>query len=305
MNEAVLDYNWGKDRNKRNQLILKMSERGDNQQTISTLLKVSQGTVSNVLNGKSKTNKKVYPTLNIEIPSESNFSDVDTIFDDISIYSNMVISGYKKSLLITGMSGMGKTYTVQNELKKANLTKNKDYGYVKGKISPQGLYTILYQNRNRLVIFDDSDSVWDSQDSLNILKHALDSKNPLYNANDEDCTEEPTIPNHFDYNGSIIFISNKFKEDLDPAFLTRTLKVDLRLTLEDTLKRIEYLLPVIGKSNIPIESKMCALDCMKELIEEYGISKLDISLRSYSDVLDMMLHGSVNWKRLALQQCLK
>jgi hypothetical protein len=319
MQEEILDYNWDKDKIKRNQLILQMSDRGDNQQTISTLLKVSQGTVSNVLNGKSTIKQKTYPNLNISVPPEPEYSDVDTIFEDISIYSNMVISGYKNALLITGMSGMGKTYTVQEELKKANLKKGVDYAYVKGKISPQGLYTTLYQNKNRLVIFDDSDSVWDSQDSINILKHALDTnenrsinwisskdiKNPLYNPKEENCTEPRFIPNEFDYSGSIIFISNKFKHELDPAFLTRTLKVDLNLTLEDTLKRIEELLPLIGNKSITIESKECALNCMKDFINEYGTNKLDISLRSYSDVLDMMLHGSSNWKRLALQQCLK
>ena len=231
----------------------------------------------------------------------------------------MVITGFKRALLITGMGGMGKTYTVQDEVKKNGLVKGEDFGYIKGKITPQGLYIALYQNRDRLLIMDDSDSAWDNEDSTNLLKHALDTnedktmnwssskeiKNPLYDSNDEDCEECSTIPREFEYNGSIIFISNKFKYQLNSAVLTRVLKADLNLTTEDTLLRIERLLPKIGKKGTSIEDKNKALDFMKGLISEQGSDKLEISIRSYSDVLDMMLHGSSHWKRLALQQCLK
>lgn len=320
MIEGNYEYNWNADKSRRNQLIIELKENGDNQQEISRKLKVSQGTVSNVLNGKTTIRKKDYSNIRNSYTIEPEYSDVETIFDDIATYSNMVISGFKKALLITGMSGMGKTYTVQDELRNNDFNKDIDYVYIKGKITPQGLYTTLYLNRNKLTVFDDSDSVWDNQDSVNILKHALDTnddrsinwlsskeiKNPLYDSKDELCTESPTIPTQFDYDGSIIFISNKFKYELDPAFLTRTLKVDLNLTLEDTLNRIENLLPSIGKNKeTSLEEKKVALNFMKELITVHGESKLDISLRSYIDVLDMMLHGSKNWERLALQQCLR
>jgi predicted transcriptional regulator len=319
MMEVNSEYNWNADKNRRNQLIIELKEQGESQQDISRKLNVSQGTVSNVLSGKSTIRKKDYSSVKSSIV-EPEYSDVDTIFEDIATYSNMVISGFKKALLITGMSGMGKTFTVQEEISNNDFKKDNDYAYIKGKITPQGLYTTLYLNRDRLTIFDDSDSVWDNQDSVNILKHALDTnddrsinwisskeiKNPLYDSKDETCIESPTIPTQFDYDGSIIFISNKFKYELDPAFLTRTLKVDLNLTLEDTLNRIEYLLPSIGKNKeTSLADKKKALEYMKDIIEEHGVSKLDISLRSYIDVLDMMLHGSTNWKRLALQQCLK
>jgi len=131
-------------------------------------------------------------------------------------------------------------------------------------------------------------------------------KNPLYNSNDDDCEHEPTIPIQFDYSGSIIFISNKYKHQLDPAILTRVLKADLYLTLEDTFKRIETLLPFVnGNKPATMEEKKTAFEYMKELIRDIDSSKLDICIRSYVDVLDMMLHGSKDWKRLALQQCLK
>jgi len=46
---------------------------------------------------------------------------------------------------------------------------------MKGKSSPFGLYSTLYMNRNKLIVFDDMDSVFKDTDTVNMLKAALDS----------------------------------------------------------------------------------------------------------------------------------
>lgn len=315
------EFNWVGDKKERNRLILELSENYTQSQICNLIKpKVSQATISNILNGKSilKEYKHIVTSHSVNSNSNCNYSDVDTIFDDISTYASMVISNIKKGLLITGMSGMGKTHTVTQELKKHNKIKNIDYVFIKGKITPLGLYITLYTNRNRLIIFDDSDSVWDNDDCVNFLKHALDNcedrtinwtsskeiKNPLFNSNDDFSDEIEKIPNNFEFNGSIIFISNKYKHELDTAVLTRTLKVDLNLSLDDTLKRIEYLMPTMHKE-ISNENKIDALDFMKKISKSNDRERIDISIRSYNDILDMKLYGGDNWERLALQQCLR
>ncbi len=313
----IKEINWNGDKRERNRLIIELYHTCSQTQICKILSpKVSQGTVSNILNGKS-TIKEYKHTVSFH-STANTYSDVKTIFDDISTYASMVIKGIKKGLLITGMSGMGKTHTVTQELKTHNKIKNDDYVLIKGKITPLGLYTTLYLNRNRLIIFDDSDSVWDYDDSVNFLKHALDDcedrvlnwtsskeiKNPLYNSKDDLCDESPTIPTSFDFNGSIIFISNRYKHELDTAVLTRTLKVDLNLSLDDTLTRIEELIPVL-QPTIKNDIKIEALSFMKNISKSNNRERVDISIRSFNDVLDMKLHGGSNWERLALQQCLK
>jgi hypothetical protein len=50
-----------------------------------------------------------------------------------------------------------------------------DYDIVKGVASPKAIYRFLYENRNRIAIFDDCDSVWDDPQSEALIKAALDS----------------------------------------------------------------------------------------------------------------------------------
>lgn len=47
------------------------------------------------------------------------YADADTIFDDLVALTNMVIHANQPSLLVTGMAGVGKTFTVENVVKQS------------------------------------------------------------------------------------------------------------------------------------------------------------------------------------------
>ena len=51
-----------------------------------------------------------------------------------------------------------------------------DWAHIKGKASPLSMYTALFKYKNKIIVFDDCDSVFKNKDSVNILKSALDSK---------------------------------------------------------------------------------------------------------------------------------
>ena len=221
------------------------------------------------------------------------------VFRQLNTYVLMVARGLSNALLITGQGGIGKSYNV-NKILSAYGTKNKDYVIMKGKSSTSAMYKFLYDNYDKIVVFDDCDSVLQDSDGLNILKGVLDSgrvKEVSWNTsgsqmvNTFGCeTHEEIeerlrqwsdahkgregIPNYFQFQGACIFISNLFKEDLEksPAMaplLTRCTAVDIKLMAEDIIYKIESILPHIkiynnsGKDITNEQLKQEVFDFMK------------------------------------------
>lgn len=87
-------------------------------------------------------------------------------------------SNYIKSLLITGAPSAGKTYNVMKTVQELGLVEGRDYIVVKGSITDAALYLTFIEQIDSLTIFDDCDSVAQSQDGKNMLKNALDT-NPV------------------------------------------------------------------------------------------------------------------------------
>ena len=221
------------------------------------------------------------------------------VFRQLNKYVLMVARGLRNGLLITGQGGVGKSYNV-NKILAAYGTKNKDYVIMKGKSSTSAMYKFLYDNYNKIVVFDDCDSVLQDADGLNILKGVLDSgavKEVSWNTKGADmvdtfgCTTHEEIeerlaewsakhkgrvgtPNYFQFQGACIFISNLFKEDLEKnsamqPLLTRNLSVDIKLMAEDIMFKLESILPNMpiydnrGKDVSNDELKKEVLDYMK------------------------------------------
>jgi hypothetical protein len=153
----------------------------------------------------------------------------------------MVVNGVTPSLLVVGEGGLGKTHTVNSTIQNCELQPTEWVSF-KGYSTPRGLYNTLFDNNGKLIIFDDCDSVLEDKVALNILKSALDSYETRQiswmakmNRNDE-------YPQHFNFTGRIIFISNKDKSKIDGAILSRSLVVDLSMTPDEKIQRMNYIL---------------------------------------------------------------
>lgn len=212
---------------------------------------------------------------NDEELAEQLIADPLPVFRQLNTYVLMVARGLNNALLITGQGGIGKSYNV-NKILSAYGTKNKDYVIMKGKSSTSAMYKFLFDNYNKIVVFDDCDSVLQDSDGLNILKGVLDSgriKEVSWNTSGtqmvntfgcethEEIVEKlqqwsethkgrEGIPTYFQFQGACIFISNLFKEDLEksPAMaplLTRCTAVDIKLMAKDIIFKIESILPHI------------------------------------------------------------
>ena len=160
----------------------------------------------------------LYPTDGLGLIDDDPCSDQDILdricdrFIMLRKITGAIRDDQAKGVIIYGGPGTGKSFEVEDELKRGKFG-DKHYLIIKGYVTPPALFQLLYDNQSRVLVFDDSDSVLDDEDSLNTLKGALDT------------TEERIIswntagldkayPRQFEYKGRIIFITNKNLEKI-------------------------------------------------------------------------------------------
>lgn len=221
----------------------------------------------------------------------STFS-INERFNFLNDLTKMVIYDVTPSLIIVGEGGLGKTHSVSQAIDVTGL-QGCEYIFIKGYSTARGLYNTLYDNSDKLIIFDDCDSVLEDKVAVNILKSALDSYETRtiswmarMNKNDE-------YPQQFDFTGRIIFISNKSKSSIDGAILSRSLTVDLTMTPDEKIERMTTILPNI----LPEYDDEVKLEALNFLNENKGSAS--INMRTLIMVIKMRFSNPDNWMYMA------
>jgi hypothetical protein len=229
---------------------------------------------------------------------------VNQRFGFVTQLVTMVARGLATSAVITGPGGLGKTHTVRAALQAAGLDDassfESDRGYgsyrmIKGHSTAKGLYRELYLNRSSVTVFDDCDSIQKDAVSLNLLKGALDSYDKrIINWNAD--LKDDDLPRSFQFDGRVIFISNMRREQLDPALLTRAYCVDLSMTTEQKLERMQVL--VNSAEFLPQFGQQHKQESM-ELISQVGNRCKELSLRTLQAVTRIRAADTANWRDMA------
>ncbi len=213
-------------------------------------------------------------------------------FELLNSLALMVIDDITPSLIVTGEGGLGKTHAINQAISQACLLPH-DFIFFKGYSTARGLYNTLYDNNGKVIVFDDCDSVLEDKVAINILKSALDSyeKRTItwmakMNKNDE-------YPQQFDFTGRIIFVSNKSKDKIDGAILSRSLTVDLTMSPAEKIERMSAIIKTI-LPEFPIEVKQDALAFLSA-----NKDKANINIRTFIMVSKMRLSSPSNWKNMA------
>lgn len=192
-------------------------------------------------------------------PLQSEFS-INKRFEFLSKFVGMVLDGINNSIIVSGEGGSGKTYSVLEEINNRNMKEGVDYVVVKGFSTPKALYCTLHDNADKIVVFDDCDSILKDASAINILKAALDSYDTriiswLSRGWDDE------YPSSFEFEGQIIFISNMSSEKMDQAVKSRSMLVDLSMSIQDKIERMQAIIPRI-LPDVSIEVKEAALEFM-------------------------------------------
>ena len=195
-------------------------------------------------------------------PLESEFT-INQRFGFLEQFTNMVLDGETVSAIVTGEGGLGKSHTIMGALEKRGWIEGTQYVVVKGYATPKALYGTLWEHRDKTIIFDDCDSVLKDAVSLNLLKGALDSYDKRTISWLQKGFIDDKLPNSFEFQGNIIFISNMSSDKLDQAVKSRSITIDLSMTLKDKIERMNYILPSVMPS-YPMDMKQAALDFMAQ-----------------------------------------
>lgn len=240
---------------------------------------------------------------------ESRFS-INQRFEFVGDMVLMLANGDQASVVVSGPGGLGKSHTVVAALEAAGLADvtvldefqvgsvlntAKSYRVIKGYSTPKGLYRTLYENKDGVVVFDDCDSVLKDPVSLNLLKAALDSYDRRIISWRADMRDEE-LPQSFEFKGRVIFISNLPSEALDQAIISRSMAVDLSMTTEQKIQRMQFLLDQPGF--MPEYAKNLKQDAL-DLINALRDSVKELSLRTLIQVTKIRKSAGTKWKDLA------
>jgi hypothetical protein len=222
----------------------------------------------------------------------TNEFDINQRFGFLNDLTSMVVSGVTPSLLVVGEGGLGKTHSVTKTIKENEL-EDMEYVFFKGYSTARGLYNTLYDNNGKLIVFDDCDSVLEDKVAVNILKSALDSYDKRTISWMSKVGKNDEYPQQFDFTGRIIFISNKSKDKIDEAILTRSLTVDLTMTPDDKVTRMESILGNI-LPEYDMTDKKAALEFLKSVKDD-----VSLNMRMLIMVTKMCVQYPETWRSLA------
>jgi hypothetical protein len=270
------------------------------------------------LSGKQVTETKVEAT-ETETEAMDRIASRFAVLDEMS---SACIAGNIRAMIVTGPAGIGKSHGVTTQMEKASMFdkisgKRPRFEIIKGAISGIGLFATLYKysDAKNVLVFDDCD-VWEDQDALNVLKGALDSgKTRRISWNkDSRILREEGIPNTFNFNGSVIFITNKtfdakkaskIQPHLD-ALQSRCHFLDLTVNSErDKMLRIKQVhRDADGGLFKDYDFTQEQSDEIMSFIWDNHNKLREVSLRMCLKVADLV-KISANWKELAKATCMK
>lgn len=206
-----------------------------------------------------------------------------------------------RGLVVTGPPGIGKSFGVEKQLQSANLfrtIKGEDplYEIVSGGVSSIGLYQKLYYNRNKgqTLVFDDSDKILLEEESILLLKAALNSgdRRRICWNKESRVLQGEDIPEAFDFEASVIFLSNI---DFD-----RTIARESRLSdhLAAIMSRCHYLDLEIG--SLRDRLLVVKLRVTQGMLEGYSFTP-----QQEQDVLDFVFNNSEYLREVSLRMTKK
>ena len=264
--------------------------------------------------GKAKATKR-------EETDEETIERLRERFDMLEDMTRATKKGDVRAMIVSGPPGVGKSHGVEKVLGKHDLIatlgdRPAKYEVVKGAMSAIGLYCKLYKHadKDNVLVFDDCDSVFSDELSLNILKAALDSKKNrkiCWNTDSFKLRNEG-VPDSFEFKGSAIFITNinfdnvksaKMRDHL-AALESRCHYMDLTINTDrEKMLRIKQ----ITKDGMLDEYKLDdgVVDDIVEFCESNKKRLRELSLRTVLKVADLAKAFPTKWEAMAENTVMK
>ena len=218
-------------------------------------------------------------------------------FDMLSDMTKAVKKGNVRAMIVSGPPGVGKSHGVEEVLDRYKTLESRGgerkYEVIKGAMSPIGLYCKLYRMsaQGSVVVFDDCDSIFQDELSLNILKAALDSKGKrmIHWNTDSFKLRNEGVPDVFEFKASAIFITNlKFDK----------VKGKLREHLEALQSRCHYM-------DLTIDTDREKMLRIQQVVRDGMLNPYQLSTELKADIIDFVDINKNRLRELSLRTVLK
>jgi len=255
---------------------------------------------------------------------ETDEQAIERIAARFSILDEMaeaVSTSKVRAMIVSGPPGIGKSYGVERALEKQNMFEDisgsaRRFEVVKGAMSAIGLYKKLYEHSSKghVVCFDDCDAILYDDLALNLLKAALDTgkkRTLCWNTESRTLMAEG-MPNSFEFNGGVVFITNikfdnvksKKLQDHLQALQSRCHYLDLTIdSMRDRMLRIRQ---ICGQGML--EKYAMPQATQEELIQFIFENKhrlREISLRMVLKIADLWKMKPAGYQDLARSTCMR
>jgi hypothetical protein len=249
-------------------------------------------------------------------------------FDSVYIMTKSFVENRDsaiKAILVSGDAGTGKTHWVKKAIEDLKLMPEDVY-YVKGaSISAAALFVILYifREAGKLVVLDDCDIIHKSPAEKNAILDMLKGATEVTKGNrmlswikatPNQLMRENNVPVTFDFQGSIIWITNDTIEDIAKkskshwnAISSRFNQIKVYLSTEEKVSYTLHLIEncgMLGKNcegkegGYTIKVQNDTIDYINEHWEELS----EITPRVATKIADMRENYPSNWKTLVKNQ---
>ena len=235
--------------------------------------------------------------------------------------ADAVATSKVRAMIVSGPPGIGKSYGVEKALEKQNMFEDiagskRKFEMVKGAMSAIGLYKKLYEHsaKGHVVCFDDCDAILYDDLALNLLKAALDTtpRRTLHWNTESRTLMAEGMPNSFEFNGGVIFITNikfdnvksKKLQDHLQALQSRCHYLDLTIdSMRDRMLRIKQICRA-GMLEKYAMGKDTEADLIQFIIDNKHKLR-EISLRMVLKIADLWKMAPEKYKLLAENTCMK
>lgn len=253
----------------------------------------------------------------IDSSDSSNFNDL-TNNDEINNYEELILqleafvqlvgnnvnSEFGNGLIVSGESGVGKSYITEQTLKTLSRKAVGAKGSIK---NAKSVYKKLAEHReNKVIVFDDFDNVLKNKETVNILKAALDDKKVrkvtyidpefipfnVYTKNPEKYDKKNKIPDTIYFSSSIIIITNLKKRQIDSALISRSLNIDFIITKDEMMRYIDKKMDDILKE-VPKNFKIEVYDYIQTFMSK--LKRIDI--RQFKKAVIIRTSNHPKWKQ--------
>jgi len=209
-------------------------------------------------------------------------------------YVKAVCNRSVNGLILESETGLGKSHNVLKAINESG----KKFVYCCGYTTPLELYHFLYENKDKVIFFDDTKNIFSSKCGLEILKSCLFSVNDKRLVRYSTTSTKLKVPNQFIFEGGLIVSVNElgWKKDEDlKAVVDRVLYYKIKFSYYEKMKIIKELVNKDYKNSTQ-EDRQLVFDYLKKNTSK---STENLNFRLFFKLIDVYLFDKENFKKLS------